>query len=86
MSKDKNKQPYKCIYNQQLAGFLMLNKQPLQRMERNLDLPWRNVFLFNDTEEVEHLMFQYKQISKEKKKNGINITPNSCGKDDSTNT
>lgn len=68
MSKDKEKKPYKCIYNQQLAGFLMLNKQPLQRMERNLDLPWRNVFLFNDTKEVEQLMLQYKQISKENKK------------------
>ena len=71
MSKDKSKKPYKCIYNQQLAGFLMLNKQPLQRMERNLDLPWRNVFLFNDTKDVEQLMLQYKQISKENINNGI---------------
>lgn len=77
MSKDKEKKPYKCIYNQQLAGFLMLNKQPLQRMERNLDLPWRNVFLFNDTKEVEQLMLQYKQISKENNKDGTGISTSS---------
>lgn len=73
----KDKKPYKCIYNQQLAGFLMLNKQPLQRMERNLDLPWRNVFLFNDTKEVEQLMLQYKIEFKGEKNNGINITSTS---------
>ena len=77
MSKDRKQKPYKCIYNQQLAGFLMLNKQPLQRMERNLDLPWRNVFLFNDTEEVEQLMLQYKKEYKGENKNGINNTTNS---------
>ena len=79
MSKDKEKKPYKCIYNQQLAGYLMMNKQPLQRMERNLDLPWRNVFLFNNTKEVEQLMLQYKQMTKENK-NVINKTSRSNNK------
>lgn len=73
MNKENNKQPYKCIYNLRLAGYLMMHKQPIQRIEINLDRPWRNVYLFNASKEIEELIEKYKlEISKEENKNGIN--------------
>ena len=73
MSTDKDKQPYKCIYNLSLAGYLMMHKQPIQRIEKNLDRPWRNVYLFNASKEIEKLIEQYKsEKSKEVLNNGIN--------------
>lgn len=75
------KEKYKCIYNMRLAGYLMLNGIPIQRIERNLGRPWRNVFLFEDTEEISKLIEIYKQQkSKENDNNGINIK-NSQNKD-----
>lgn len=67
------KEKYKCIYNMRLAGYLMLNGIPIQRIERNLGRPWRNVFLFEDTEKISKLIEIYKQQkSKENDKDGIN--------------
>lgn len=67
------KEKYKCIYNMRLAGYLMLNGIPIQRIERNLGRPWRNVFLFEDTEEISKLIEIYKQQkSKENDNDGIN--------------
>lgn len=67
------KEKYKCIYNLRLAGFLMLNGIPIQRIERNLGRPWRNVYLFEDKEEISKLIETYKeQKSKENDNNGFN--------------
>lgn len=55
----KNK---KCIYNPQLAGFLMFHKIKLQRIERNLGRPWVNVYLFEDDGNIEKLIDEYKKI------------------------
>ena len=67
------KEKYKCIYNLRLAGFLMLNGIPIQRIERNLGRPWRNVYLFEDKVEISKLIETYKeQKSKENDKDGFN--------------
>ena len=55
------KEKYKCIYNPQLAGFLMFNGIHLKRVERNLDRPWTNVYLFEDKEEIKELIDKYKK-------------------------
>lgn len=67
------KEKYKCIYNPQLAGFLMFNGIHLKRMERNLGRPWTNVYLFEDNEKIEDLIDEYKKLkSTEENKDGIN--------------
>lgn len=63
---------YKCIYNLRLAGFLMMNGFPIQRIETNLGRPWRNVYLFEDNKKIEEMI----KIYKEQKSNGGNIHVN----------
>ena len=54
---------YKCIYNPRLAGFLMFNGIHLMRIERNLDRPWTNVYLFENKEtEITALIDKFKEI------------------------
>ena len=55
------KEKYKCIYNPQVAGYLMMNGMHLKRIERNLDRPWTNVYLFEDKNEIEELIDKYKK-------------------------
>lgn len=50
----------KCIYNLRLAGYLMMHQCPILRVEKNLGRPWRNVYLFEDTEKLNILIEQYK--------------------------
>lgn len=52
---------YKCIYNLRLAGFLMMNGIPIQRIETNLGRRWRKVYLFENSIKIEILINQYKQ-------------------------
>ena len=66
------KEKYKCIYNLRLAGFLMMNGIPIQRIERNLGRPWRNVYLFEDKEEISKLIETYKEQKSKENNNGIN--------------
>lgn len=67
------KEKYQCIYNMRLAGYLMLNGIPIQRIEKNLGRPWRNVFLFENTEKISKLIKDYKeQKSKENEYHGVN--------------
>lgn len=64
---------YKCIYNPQLAGFLMMNGIHLLRIEKNLDRPWTNVYLFENKEEIKGLIDKYKtKKSTEVNNNGNN--------------
>lgn len=59
----------KCIYNLRLAGYLMMNKCPILRVEKNLGRPWRDVYLFEETSQLNDLIEKYKQ---EKSKEDIN--------------
>lgn len=75
--KDKNIK-YKPIYNLRLAGFLMMNGMPIKRVEVNLGRPWRDVYLFEDSERIETLISEYKlKKSKGEINYGIDITTNS---------
>ena len=67
------KEKYKCIYNMRLAGYLMMNGMRIIRIEKNLGRPWRNVFIFEDTDEVMKLIEIYKnEKSKENRDEYIN--------------
>ena len=67
------KEKYKCIYNMRLAGYLMMNGIRIIRMEKNLGRPWRNVFIFEESDELTQLIEIYKETkSKENKNYGIN--------------
>ncbi len=69
---------YKAIYNLRLAGFLMMNGLPIKRVEVSLGRPWRDVYLFEDSEKIEALISEYKsKKSKGEINYGIDITTNS---------
>ncbi len=63
---------YKCIYNMRLAGYLMMNGMRIIRMEKNLGRPWRNVFIFEETEELMKLIEIYKETKSKENEDGIN--------------
>ena len=61
------KERYKYIFSLKLAGFLMMNKQRIVRINHNLDIPDKDVYVFIDTPELNQLMSEYsKRDSKEK--------------------
>ena len=66
------KEKYKCIYNMRLAGFLMMNGIRILRMDKNLGRPWRNIFIFEDNENVDKLIETYKELKSKEKNYGIN--------------
>lgn len=66
------KENIKCIYNMRLAGYLMMNGMRILRIDKNLGRPWRNVFIFEDTEEVEKLIELYKELKSKENDYGIN--------------
>ena len=74
----------KYIYNMRLAGYLMINGIRIIRIEKNIGRPWRNVFVFEDTDKLKQLIEIYKdQKSKENtngdiNKNGKNKSNWSC--------
>lgn len=66
------KEKYKCIYNMRLAGYLMMNGIRILRMEKNQGRPWRNIFIFEETEELMKLIEIYKETKSKENKYGIN--------------
>lgn len=66
----------KCIYNLKLAGYLMMHQCPILRVEKNLGRPWRDVYLFEDTEKINQLIEQYKTEKSKENKDGINYKRN----------
>lgn len=58
---------YKYIFSLKLAGFLMMNGQRIIRINHNLDVLNKDVYVFIDTPELCKLMGEYSNIdSKEK--------------------
>lgn len=53
------------VKSQRLAGFLMLKGFVLKGMQPNLDTPKRNVFLFNNSEQLLLAIPKYKQMKGE---------------------
>lgn len=60
MKTDKTK--YRYIFSLRLAGFLMQRGFVLLRMNRNLDDPTKNVFLFKDSQEIESAIQEYQKL------------------------
>ena len=56
---NKTKTENKIIFNQQLAGYLMVQGFILQKMERNEKCPDKNVFIFRQSENLEKTIKEY---------------------------
>lgn len=61
------KEKFKYIFSLKLAGFLMQNGQRIIRINHNLNVPDKDVYVFVDTPELCRLMWEYSnKDSKEK--------------------
>ena len=61
------KQKFKYIFSLKLAGFLMMNGQRLIRINHNLNVANKDVYIFIETVELLKLMSEYSiKYSKEK--------------------
>ena len=67
------KEKYKCIYNLKLAGYLMMHGYPIRRVEKNLDRPKWDVYLFDQSEEIEETIEFYKFKKSKGEKQNANI-------------
>ena len=64
---------FKYIFSLKLAGYLMMNGQRIIRINHNLNVADKDVYVFEDTPNVCKLMSEYKnKHSKEKYNNGNN--------------
>lgn len=69
----KNYKKYKQIFSLRLAGYLMFNGFRIKRIHHNLKEIDKDVYLFDDTPELEVAMLKYKELKQTKEKNyGIN--------------
>lgn len=69
----KNYKKYKQIFSLRLAGYLMFNGFRIKRIHHNLKEIDKDVYLFDDTPELEAAMLKYKELKQTKEKNyGIN--------------
>lgn len=64
---------FKYIFSLKMAGYLMQNGQRIVRINHNLNIPNKDVYVFIDTPELCQLMSEYSnKNSKEKYKDGDN--------------
>lgn len=68
---DKSK--FKPIYSQKLAAYLMLRGFVLLNMEKNKDNSGRNVFFFNNSNQLEDATNEYFKNKNDKKPIIINL-------------
>ena len=74
----KNYKMYKQIFSLRLAGWLMMNGFPIKRIHHNLKYKDKDVYLFEDTDELTQAMLEYKIImDKGEMKNYANINKRS---------
>lgn len=57
----KDYKTYKQIFSLKLAGYLMMNGFPIQRIHHNLKVKNKDVYLFEDTPELTSYMLKYKE-------------------------
>lgn len=55
----KKEKRFKYIFSLKLAGFLMMNGQRIIRINHNLDVAEKDVYVFVDTPELCRLMSEY---------------------------
>lgn len=58
---------FKYIFSLKLAGFLMQNGQRIIRINHNLNVPDKDVYVFVDTPELCQLMSEYSNRNKNSK-------------------
>ena len=58
---------FKYIFSLKLAGFLMMNGQRIIRINHNLNIPDKDVYVFVDTPELCWLMSEYSHKDKNSK-------------------
>lgn len=58
---------FKYIFSLKLAGFLMQNGQRIIRINHNLNVPDKDVYVFVDTPELRQLMSEYSNKNKNSK-------------------
>lgn len=56
----------KQIFSLRLAGYLMFNGFPIKRIHHNLKVKNKDVYLFEDTPELEEAMLKYKELKQTK--------------------
>lgn len=59
---------YKQIFSLRLAGWLMFNGFRIKRIHHNLKETDKDVYLFDDTPELEKAMIEYKNLKHSKEK------------------
>lgn len=64
----KNNKVYKQIFSLRLAGYLMLNGFRIKRIHHNLKEIDKDIYLFDDTPELESAMLEYKKLKQTKEK------------------
>lgn len=57
----------KYVYSLRCAGYLMLNGYPILGIEKNLDNPTKNVYVFNYSNSIDKTIEEYKQRFKNKR-------------------
>ena len=67
---------FKYIFSLKLAGFLMMNGQRIVRINHNLNVVDKNVYVFIDTPELCRLMSEYS--NKNSKENNYESFNNKC--------
>ena len=65
----KENKVYKQIFSLRLAGFLMFNGFRIRRIHHNLKEIDKDIYLFDDTPELEIAMLKYKELKRTKEKN-----------------
>ena len=71
---------YKQIFSLRLAGYLMMNGFRIRRIHHNLKEIDKDVYLFDDTPELECAMQKYKELKQTKEKHYANFNERSRSK------
>lgn len=62
-------QKFKYIFSLKLAGYCMMHGQRIIRINHNLNVPDKDVYVFVDTPELCQLMSEYSNRNKNSKEN-----------------
>lgn len=68
-----NKKVYKQIFSLRLAGYLMMNGFRIRRIHHNLKETNKDVYLFDDTPDLEKVMLEYKKLKQTKENYHVNL-------------
>ena len=82
----ENLKMYKQIFSLRLAGWLMLNGFRIRRIHHNLKEANKDVYLFDDTPELEKAMLEYRELKNTKENNYANFNRRSRNKNEHKNS